>query len=72
VPDAPAMVTVAALAVALGRAAQALLQRGVRVHPSAVLLGPAGRCELGRGTVIVAEVRLDLGQTGRVVAGERV
>ncbi len=53
------------------RALMALL-RGVRVHPSVVLLGHSAHCTLGRGSVLGAGVQIDLGASGRLVLGERV
>jgi acetyltransferase-like isoleucine patch superfamily enzyme len=52
------------------RAAAALL-RGVRMHPTVVLLGRAWQLEVGRGTVLGARVRLDLASAGRLTIGER-
>lgn len=53
------------------RAGRALL-RGVRLHPSAVLLGEIGRFDFGRGSVIGARVRVDSGNAGRLVTGQDV
>ena len=53
------------------RAGRALLH-GVRLHPSAVLLGEFSRFDLGRGNVIGARVRVDSGQAGRLVTGTNV
>ena len=53
------------------RAGRALLN-GVRLHPSAVLVGEFSRFELGRGSVISARVRVDSGQAGRLVTGTNV
>lgn len=53
------------------RAALALT-RGVRLHPTAVLLGGAQQFEIGRGAVIGPRVRLDPGAGGHVVLGEKV
>ena len=48
------------------------LWRGVRLHPSTVLLGCSSRFELGHGCVTGAGVRVDTGNSGRLTAGERV
>ena len=46
--------------------------RGVRVHPSMIWLGSANRFAIGRGSVLGARVRLDVGAAGRLITGERV
>jgi len=48
------------------------LCRGVRIHPSTVLIGPPSRLILGRGTKIGSRCRFDVGLTGRLVLGEKV
>ncbi|WHZ10400.1 MAG: hypothetical protein OJF60_000839 [Burkholderiaceae bacterium] len=48
------------------------LRRGVRLHPTAVLLGRAGAIEFGRGSSIGARGRFDVGAGGRIVCDERV
>lgn len=50
----------------------AALRRGVRLHPTSVLLGRSGAIELGRGCGIGARGRFDAGATGRIVFDERV
>ena len=50
----------------------AALRRGVRLHPSSVLLGRPGAIELGRGCSMGARGRFDAGATGRIVLDERV
>lgn len=46
----------------------AALARGVRLHPTAVILGRPRQLRLGRGTVIGARTRIVLGDQGHVVA----
>lgn len=48
------------------------LCHGVRLHPTAVLLGRTGAIELGRGSSIGARGRFDVGAAGRIVCDERV
>ena len=48
------------------------LPAGVRVHPSATLLGRAGQFALGEGSVLDARVRIDLGEAGRLQTGRGV
>lgn len=42
------------------------------MHPAAVLIGPASRLILGRGAKIGSRTRIDVGQTGRLVLGEKI
>ena len=53
------------------RALQALLH-GVRVHPSACLLGTAAQLQLARGVAVGARSRLIAADQGRIVIGARV
>lgn len=48
------------------------LAGGARVHPSVCLLGSTARIRLGRGTSIGFRSRLDAGNAGKIVLGERV
>lgn len=48
------------------------LAQGVRIHPSAVLIGSPQRILLGRATKLGTRCRLDTGSLGRIVVGERV
>lgn len=48
------------------------LASGVRVHPSAALIGGKGQLVFGQGTKIGARVRIDSRGGGRIFAGEMV
>lgn len=48
------------------------LSAGVRLHPSAALLGRAGQFTLGSGSVLGARVRVDPGTAGRLETGRDV
>lgn len=48
------------------------LRHGVRLHPTACLLGSVGSIAFGRGCSIGARGRFDVGTGGRIVCGERV
>jgi acetyltransferase-like isoleucine patch superfamily enzyme len=48
------------------------LTRGIRVHPSAVLLGRSRQLRLARGTVVGARTRVLLYETGRLVTNGAV
>lgn len=52
------------------RALRALLG-GARVHPQAVLIGPAARLQLGRGCKLGPRVKLDTGGAGHIQIGDR-
>jgi acetyltransferase-like isoleucine patch superfamily enzyme len=55
----------------LGRVAAALA-RGVRLHPSALVLGSYAAVSYGAGTVVGARVCIDVRGAGRVTLGQRV
>jgi hypothetical protein len=45
------------------------LAHGVRRHPSVALIGRASQFAFGRGTVLGARVRVDVGERGTLVTG---